>query len=85
LSLLCASLAWLENERVNNRPLAGLGGPVNPYPSGPDADIKALLNGSSAASLQGDKSEMFYQISSFLKRWTKLSLIFFDRFNMDWW
>jgi hypothetical protein len=28
-------------------------GPVNPYPSGPDADIKALLNGSSAASLQG--------------------------------
>lgn len=52
LSLLCASLAWLENERSINRPVA-IGGMGNSFPSGPDADIKALLSGSSAASLQG--------------------------------
>jgi hypothetical protein len=38
----------LENERLNNRPIAGA-----TFPTGPDADIQALLNGSSASSLQG--------------------------------
>ena len=35
LALLCASLAWLENER-GRAPVGGL--------NGPDADIKALLD-----------------------------------------
>jgi hypothetical protein len=51
LSLLCASLAWLENDRLINKPLAQVV-QQNTF-SGPDGDIQALLNGASASSLQG--------------------------------
>lgn len=51
LSLLCATLAWLENDRLLNKPLPQV--VQQNYGSGPDEDIKALLNGASASSLQG--------------------------------
>jgi len=52
LSLLCSSLAWLENDRLINKPLANVV-QENFSSMGTDGDIKALLNGASASSLQG--------------------------------
>ena len=52
LALLCASLAWLENER-GRAPVGGL--------NGPDADIKALLD----PNFEGGNNSKFVIVGGF--------------------